>query len=140
MMSSSPCIATNGLDLEGSWAIRGAKLSEAVFDLAPGDAGLGMVVGWLRSRWYVIKDLNVAGNRESPAPGIGDRTGAFLLRVFKLAEYARRSGIEGTPSEGLRIRSSPPPLRRAGEGPYPTRDHSCDESLAAGGVAGGGPA
>ena len=41
------------------------------------------VAGWInRTR---VKVLNVAGNRESPAPGIGDKTEAFLLVVFLLA-------------------------------------------------------
>lgn len=41
------------------------------------------VVEWLSVHSH-IKTLNVAGNRESLDPGIGDRVGAFLLRVFRL--------------------------------------------------------
>jgi hypothetical protein len=40
------------------------------------------VVAWLQQ--HNIKDLNVAGNRESEAPGIGARVEVFLGRVFKL--------------------------------------------------------
>jgi hypothetical protein len=35
-----------------------------------------------------IRVLNVAGNRESKAPGIGKRVEAFLLRVFAIAQRA----------------------------------------------------
>ena len=42
---------------------------------------------------------------------------------------------------GARLRPAPLPLRRAGEGASPTRDHGGgDESVAVGGLAGGGPA
>jgi len=41
------------------------------------------VVGWLEAHPY-IRTLNVAGNRESLDPGIGDRVGAFMLRLFRL--------------------------------------------------------
>jgi hypothetical protein len=43
------------------------------------------VVEWLTAHHY-IKTLNVAGNRESLDPGVGDRVGAFLIRVFRLLE------------------------------------------------------
>lgn len=43
------------------------------------------VVEWLTAHHYV-KVLNVAGNRESFASGIGDRTGAFMLRLFSMLE------------------------------------------------------
>src|SRR4051812_28133195 len=57
------------------------------------------------------------------------------------AEYARRAGIEGTLSEGIRgfgLRRLP--LRRAGQGPSAACDHGGgDEPVAVGGLAGGGP-
>ena len=40
------------------------------------------VASWRRSRPRLAA-LNVAGNRESVAPGIGARVGAFLAEVFK---------------------------------------------------------
>jgi hypothetical protein len=40
------------------------------------------VVAWLR-RNPQIKRLNVAGNRESKNPGIGERVERFLMVVFK---------------------------------------------------------
>jgi hypothetical protein len=40
------------------------------------------VVAWLR-RNPQIKRLNIAGNRESKAPGIGERVERFLSVVFK---------------------------------------------------------
>lgn len=44
------------------------------------------VVEWLTVHHYV-RVLNVAGNRESLDPGIQDRVGAFLIRLFRqLAE------------------------------------------------------
>ena len=39
------------------------------------------VVEWIRSKG--VRVLNVAGNRESKAPGIGARTERFLARVFR---------------------------------------------------------
>lgn len=40
------------------------------------------VAAWLR-RQPRLRVLNVAGNRESKAPGIGDRVEAFLVAVFE---------------------------------------------------------
>lgn len=45
----------------------------------------GQVVEWLTVHHYV-KVLNVAGNRESLDPGIGDLVGAFLIRLFRLLD------------------------------------------------------
>jgi hypothetical protein len=39
------------------------------------------VVAWIRSK--EIRVLNVAGNRESGNPGIGERTERFLVNVFR---------------------------------------------------------
>lgn len=47
----------------------------------PGDRP-SAVADWLRAR--PIQVLNVAGNRESSAPGIGARVEAFLAQVFAL--------------------------------------------------------
>jgi hypothetical protein len=43
------------------------------------------VVEWLQSH-PEIRVLNVAGNRESLEPGIADRVGSFLTRLFKLLD------------------------------------------------------
>jgi Circularly permutated YpsA SLOG family len=48
------------------------------------------VVEWLR-RNPQIKRLNVAGNRESKNPGIGERVKRFLMVVFKRVNERARS-------------------------------------------------
>jgi hypothetical protein len=49
--------------------------------ISPGDRP-SAVVAWLGV--HLIRSLNVAGNRESTAPGLGERVEAFLARVFAL--------------------------------------------------------
>jgi hypothetical protein len=39
------------------------------------------VAGWFEEN--DVRILNVAGSRESLEPGIGDRVGAFLIRLFR---------------------------------------------------------
>jgi hypothetical protein len=46
------------------------------------------VVRWLRNN-PKIQVLNVAGNRESLSPGIGERVERFLIAVFKRVQEAR---------------------------------------------------
>jgi hypothetical protein len=48
------------------------------------------VVAWLR-RNPQIKRLNIAGNRESKNPGIGERVERFLMVVFKRAKERAHS-------------------------------------------------
>jgi hypothetical protein len=45
-----------------------------------GEGGRGEVLRWLRG--HAIRTLNVAGPRESGAPGIGARAAGFLRRVL----------------------------------------------------------
>jgi hypothetical protein len=47
------------------------------------------VAAWLRSRPRVTV-LNIAGNRESEAPGIGDRVERFLTELFTRLGHQRR--------------------------------------------------
>lgn len=48
----------------------------------PGETTVSHVVEWLATHHYV-QVLNVAGNRESRCPGIGDRAERFLEALFR---------------------------------------------------------
>jgi hypothetical protein len=50
-------------------------------EIRPSDAA-----AWLRTQPQVTV-LNIAGNRESKAPGIRDRVERFLAEVFRQLEY-----------------------------------------------------
>jgi hypothetical protein len=59
------------------------RLHKLVMLVTPNEVVLASdVVAWLR-RNPQIKRLNIAGNRESKAPGIGERVERFLSVVFK---------------------------------------------------------
>jgi Circularly permutated YpsA SLOG family len=59
------------------------RLHKPVMLVTPNEAVLASdVVEWLR-RNPQIKRLNIAGNRESENPGIGERVERFLTAVFK---------------------------------------------------------
>ena len=60
--------------------------------IEPGrDVKPSAVAAWLRSR-PGLAVLNIAGNRASSAPGIGERTERFLIEVFRrLAESTSRA-------------------------------------------------
>jgi hypothetical protein len=50
-------------------------------------------VRWLQRHHVGV--LNISGNRESSEPGIGQRTEAFLGRVFRLATKSGDGAVEG---------------------------------------------
>jgi hypothetical protein len=59
------------------------RLRKLVMLVTPNDVVLASdVAEWLR-RNPQIKRLNIAGNRESKSPGIGERVETFLTVVFK---------------------------------------------------------
>jgi Circularly permutated YpsA SLOG family len=59
------------------------RLHKPVMLVTPNEVVLASdVVAWLR-RNPQIKRLNIAGNRESKSPGIGERVERFLMVVFR---------------------------------------------------------
>jgi hypothetical protein len=72
-----------------------ARLRKPVMLLTPNEVVLASdVVSWLR-RNPQINRLNIAGNRESKNPGIGERVEKFLMAVFKRVQKSP------TPAAGL---------------------------------------
>jgi len=61
------------------WCTKAGKTAVIVHDGAP--TLPSHVARWIRD--HGIRTLNVAGNRESKAPGIGDRVERFLGRLFR---------------------------------------------------------
>jgi hypothetical protein len=53
----------------------------SIFDVVEGRDRPSDVVAWLGTNGFKV--LNVAGSRESRAPGIGERAEAYLVAVFR---------------------------------------------------------
>jgi len=57
------------------------KLGRPTFEVIEGETRPSHVAAWIATEG--VKVLNVAGNRESTAPGIGARVERFLLEAFR---------------------------------------------------------
>jgi hypothetical protein len=69
------------------------RLHKPVMLVTPNEVVLASdVVEWLR-RNPQIERLNIAGNRESKSPGIGERVERFLVAVFRRVNEQAQPGL-----------------------------------------------